>query len=223
MISIRLETIGKMVNKGVVAADIGTDHAFLPIWLIQNGIAGKVYACDINEGPLKTADANIREAGFQDRIVTVLADGLNGVPDDVDCIIIAGMGYYTAEHILEEAMERLPGMKQIIVEVNRDERLFRQWLSAHKFRITDEKLITDRRHDYAAIAFRAEEDRELCEEEILTGTEFMKKDRDIYEPYCRRNIRKIEKILQVCRRDDPRIPQLQKDLQMWKDQLQIQN
>ena len=75
----RINTISEMIMKGVILADIGTDHAFLPIMAVRNGTAVKAYACDISEGPLKTARANIAAEGLQDRIITVLGSGFDNV------------------------------------------------------------------------------------------------------------------------------------------------
>ena len=89
--NLRLKKIAEMISKGMIVADIGTDHAFLPIMLVQNGISDRVYACDVAEGPLKGARENIAKSGLSDRISTILTDGLHDVPMDTDCVVIAGM------------------------------------------------------------------------------------------------------------------------------------
>ena len=100
MISQRMIEIAKMVKTGMVVADIGTDHAFLPIYLVQKGISPHVYACDVREGPLAIAARNIASYGFDDRIEIILSDGFEKVPEDAETAVIAGMGFFTAKKIL---------------------------------------------------------------------------------------------------------------------------
>lgn len=92
------------LRAGGVVADIGTDHAYLPIELCRRGICRRAVACDINEGPISAARANIRAAGLSDRIDTLCTDGLHGVePYAPDDILIFGMGGELIVRILCEA------------------------------------------------------------------------------------------------------------------------
>lgn len=89
----RLSLCASFVRKGAKLADIGTDHAYLPIWLVTNNIVDTALACDINEGPLKSGQADIKKFGLSDRITLRLSDGLQNVSEnEADDIIIAGMG-----------------------------------------------------------------------------------------------------------------------------------
>ena len=108
----RLKAISALVPSGTILADIGTDHGYLPIDLVKRGICPKAYACDV--------------AG---KVFAILSDGFNQVPEDADCAVIAGMGWYTAQAILERAEERLPSFRRIIVQVNGDTDLLRKWIS----------------------------------------------------------------------------------------------
>lgn len=106
----RLACIAQMVRPGAVVADIGTDHAHLPVALVMEGICPHAYACDVAQGPLDRAKANILRHGQQERIPTILADGLAGVEQsDADTIVIAGMGGETIRDILQpSALARKP-------------------------------------------------------------------------------------------------------------------
>lgn len=91
-LSKRLQTIADFVKKGAVVADIGTDHAHIPIYLIKNNIISKAYACDINAGPLEKAKENINYYGIKN-IELRLSNGLEKLKtDEADTFIIAGMG-----------------------------------------------------------------------------------------------------------------------------------
>ena len=104
--NLRIQKIADMINKGVVLADIGTDHAFLPILAIKQKKVQKAYACDIAKGPLEIAKRNIQAENLDGQIETILSNGFEHVPQDVDVVVIAGMGYYTAKDILEAAGEK---------------------------------------------------------------------------------------------------------------------
>lgn len=212
--NLRIAEIAEMVKPGVIAADIGTDHAFLPILLVQNRKSEKVYACDINEGPLKAAQRNIAKEGLSSTIETILSDGLKQVPADTECVIIAGMGYYTCRDILEAAASRLNDLSQIIVEVNRNTKDMRQWISDHHYTIDDERLIRERGFDYIAISFTTAPHEAYSEQEILCGSSCLKAAKG-YDAYCERQIRKIDEILKVYKKEDARKEQLLCERSMW--------
>lgn len=191
----RIEEIAKMVRKGMVTADIGTDHAFLPIRLIRNGICPKVYACDITEGPLSAARRNIAKEKMEDRIIPVLSDGLDNVPGDAECIVIAGMGGRTAAGILDRAGARLKDLKQIIVEANSETELLRRWISDHGFTIRSERVIRDRKHDYVAVSFDCVPHAAYAEKEIVLGPVLMAECSPEFTAYCSRMSEKLGMIL----------------------------
>ena len=100
----RLLTAVRFVRNGKRFADIGTDHAYLPIYLINRGIITNAIAADINKGPLDKAHENICKYNLQDNIHTVLCDGLSKIePDSVDDIAIFGMGGELIVKIIDEA------------------------------------------------------------------------------------------------------------------------
>ena len=212
----RINTISEMIMKGVILADIGTDHAFLPIMAVRNGTAVKAYACDISEGPLKTARANIAAEGLQDRIITVLGSGFDNVPEDADCAVIAGMGYHTAAGILEKAAGRLPAMKQIIVEINKDTELIRQWISERGYTITDERVVREKGFDYVIVSFNTEKHEPYSAYEIECGPVLLQRKDEEFRQFSQRRAEKISSILRLCRSDDPRRAMLMQKLAYWQ-------
>ena len=99
----RLSLCASFVRDGVKIADIGTDHAYLPIWLLQSGKIEKALACDINEGPLQCGKADVLRYNLSDKITLRLSDGLKNVCEhEADDIIIAGMGGELIAKILSE-------------------------------------------------------------------------------------------------------------------------
>ena len=100
----RLLAVADLVSDGAYLADVGTDHAYLPLYLAELGKLSGAVASDIHKGPLESAEKNIREAGFSDLICTVLTDGLQGLdPYPVTDVAIAGMGGLMIKGILEKA------------------------------------------------------------------------------------------------------------------------
>ena len=217
--NVRMQKIAELVKKDSITADIGTDHAYLPVLLVEKGICRKVYACDIGEGPLKSAYETVHEHGLEENIELILSDGFDHVPDDIDCAVIAGMGYYTAAEILDKAAERLPSLKQIIVEVNRNVEMMRRWISDHHFTITNEIAVEDRGFDYIVIVFNTEYHETLTEEEILCGPVLKRNMDESYIRYVNRRIRMIDEILKVSRKEE-RNKELRKERSVWQNILE---
>ncbi|MBR6874655.1 MAG: SAM-dependent methyltransferase, partial [Ruminococcus sp.] len=99
----RLLACARLV-RGSRAADVGTDHGYLPMYLVQNGICESALACDINEKPLASARENIEKAGLSDKIGVYLSDGLGSVPcEGITDVIVAGMGGELIADIISRA------------------------------------------------------------------------------------------------------------------------
>ncbi|MCC8140910.1 MAG: class I SAM-dependent methyltransferase [Lachnospiraceae bacterium] len=141
-LSRRLERLAAYVTEGNRLADIGTDHAYLPIALVQAGRIPSAIAADVNEGPLLRADAHIRAAGLGNRIETRLSDGFSGIqPDETDTVMIAGMGGQLMKKILEGGAHCLASVSELVLQPQSEIGLVRGWLGKHGFCITDEDIV----------------------------------------------------------------------------------
>ena len=126
---------------GDSVADIGTDHAYLPLWLVSTGKSSHVFASDIADGPLAKAAETIK--GYEDRISLIKADGLKGVAaESIDCIVIAGMGGDMIERILSESGWSFDRMTLILQPMTKLPEL-RKWLWEAGFSVIDERLSED--------------------------------------------------------------------------------
>lgn len=148
----RLAAAASYGRRGKRVADIGTDHASLPIYLVGNGIAPSALACDINIGPLKSASKNISDAGLSGKIETLLTDGLMGTefyaPED---IYILGMGGELILRIIEAAPQTKNGGVRLILQPMTHAHDLRKGLYDGGFNIVDESLVRDRERVYQII------------------------------------------------------------------------
>jgi tRNA (adenine22-N1)-methyltransferase len=197
-LSKRLAQIASFVESGARLADIGTDHAYIPIALAQDGVIDFAVASDIGAGPCKIAKANIKQAGVEDKIVVRQADGLSGIKaeDDIDTIIIAGMGGELMVELLETGLTQLDGTESFILEPNRDDYTVRQWLAKHEFGILDEALLEDEGHVYPIIvAGQTSPEVPYTEADLVLGPVLKRKRGVVFEQQLARDIANQEYIL----------------------------
>ncbi|MBN6186155.1 tRNA (adenine(22)-N(1))-methyltransferase TrmK [Aneurinibacillus sp. BA2021] len=143
-LSQRLRTIGDMVKPGSRVADIGSDHAYLPTYVIQKGIATACIAGEVNEGPWKSAARQVQAAGLSERIDVRLGDGLAVLaPGEADTVCIAGMGGSLIAAILERGTKALEGVSQLLLQPNVAAPLVRRWLLANGWQLNREKIIEE--------------------------------------------------------------------------------
>lgn len=142
----RLTAVAAMVREGSRVADIGTDHARLPVWLVSCGKCPSAIASDLREGPARSAARNVQKAGLSEQISVRLGDGLNTVqPQEADDIVIAGMGGETIAAILGAVdWVRDPHYRLILQPMTRAEEL-RKWLLLNGFSIPSEQCISHKR------------------------------------------------------------------------------
>lgn len=141
-LSKRLQAVADFVTAGSQAADVGTDHGFLPIYLVQSGKCPSVIAMDIRKGPLACAQEHIAAAGLEDYIYTRLSDGLQQLSvGEADSIIIAGMGGCTVMHILDAGMELVSNVKELILGPQSEIAGVRMYLREHGMYIDKEELV----------------------------------------------------------------------------------
>lgn len=147
-LSARLQLIADLIPHGSRLADIGTDHAYLPVWLVQQGRISFAAACDVNAGPLERARSTAQRFGCTGALSFRLGDGLACVsPDEVDTIVIAGMGGETIAAILTAAPWTNGTDHRLLLQPMTKAELLRPWLAAHGYAIREEHLLYEN-HTY---------------------------------------------------------------------------
>lgn len=144
-LSTRLATVASFVEVGAVVADIGSDHAYLPCYLVHNGTVQKAIAGEVVKGPYESAVRNVRREGLSSAVTVRLANGLLAIEegDAVDTVTIAGMGGPLIATILDSGKDRLRGVKRIIAQPNIYAKAIRDWAIANEWLIVDEAILKE--------------------------------------------------------------------------------
>lgn len=191
MLSKRLQAVADMITPGKVVADVGTDHGYVPIYLVSHNIVEKAYAMDINKGPLEKANQHINEAGLEDRVKTILSDGMEKLEEGmVNSVVIAGMGGELIVKILKSSTV-LNSLDELILSPHRDNNLVRQFLLVNGWKIINEAMVEDNKKYYTIIKAVPGLDEAYLPEEIVYGKilleeknsklfQYLEKERDKY-------------------------------------------
>ena len=169
----RLEAALSFARQDAAAADVGTDHGYIPVALVGRGLAPRVVASDVNEGPLEAARRSAERFGVGTKIVTCLADGLCGLPlaeNGVRDVYICGMGGELIASIIDASPYVRQADVRLILQPMTMQPELRRYLAGAGFAVLDEKLCRDRGHVYCVIlAAYTGEVRTLSAVEALLG------------------------------------------------------
>ncbi len=207
VLSERLRMLARMVTPGNRVADVGCDHGFLSIYLVQRGISPGVVAMDIRKGPLSAAREHIDARGLGTYIETRLSDGLKELlPGEADTAVCAGMGGRLMERILRESREKVGELRELILQPQSELEEFRRFLREAGLRIVEEDMVReDGKYYFAmrAVPGRAtgEEDAEapgfpqrLCDR---FGGKLLEGRHPGLEQYLRQQERTLEKLAET--------------------------
>ena len=194
-LSKRLQRIADYVPAGSRVVDVGTDHGYIPLWLVENGLCASVIASDIREEPLKKAVNNARKAGAAEQIRFVLAAGLDGCrPEEVDVIIIAGMGGETILSILEAAP--WAHEKLLILQPQTKAAELRNWLNGQNYAMEDASLVDDSGRIYLVWKLSAGEKLPLTPADLYVDPVLRKKRDPLLRAYVDGLIKKMRSKIQ---------------------------
>lgn len=141
-LSKRLTAVAGMVTKGNVVCDVGCDHGYVSIYLVQRGISSHVIAMDVRKGPLSHAEDHIHMYGLCDYIETRLSDGVDELKEgEADTLILAGMGGRLMEGIITRGITKVHKLKELVLQPQSEIGLFRKFLRESGFVIVDEDMV----------------------------------------------------------------------------------
>lgn len=200
----RLKLIAEKVPVCRCVCDIGTDHAYIPIYLVINKVCKKAIASDIKSGPISKARENIRKHGLEESIETRIGSGLKPIrADECDVIIIAGMGGLLIREILNEDMEKARNATSIILQPMSDIEVVREWLYNNGFDIYDEGLACEGEKIYNVIAARwTGVPRQLDSIYHHIGEKLLENRDPLVEKYLNWRIRILDRIINEIKNTD---------------------
>lgn len=188
----RLQHLANLIPQGVRLADIGTDHGYLPVWLIQQGRIDRAIAADIAQEPLAHAKRTAEEYDTEN-IHFRLCSGLDGIgPEEVDYIVIAGMGGDTIVSILSAAPWTKNGVKLLLQPMTKVEML-RSWLADNGYCFTAESLVWDKEYLYPVMEVAGGARKKLTAAEEWGGTKL--EGDPLYGEYLTHQILRLQKAI----------------------------
>ena len=219
-ISRRLQSVAAFVQEGKRLADVGCDHGYIPIYLLQKKKIEKAIAMDINQGPLMRAKEHIQEWGLENYIDTRLSDGVKALkPNEVQSVVIAGMGGPLMEKILTEGNEVLQTVTELVLQPQSEIGRFRRFLIENGYEITHEEMILEDGKYYPIMRAVYGKAKEQTEAEYLYGKKLLQNRNPVLKEFLDREQVKAEELLEKLKNSQTpsakaRISELEKE---WKD------
>ncbi len=196
-LSDRLKEIAGMVTGGNVVCDVGTDHAYLAIYLIANKTAPRVIAMDVAKGPLSKAEHNIREYGLENQIETRLSDGVDKLkPHEAQTVIMAGMGGILICDLLSRGKEVLSTVDELILSPHTDAELVRKYLQENGYYIKEEQMLLEEGKYYIIMRVIHGEMEELTLCEYRYGKNLLQSRNHILLEYLQKEYLKFVKLFE---------------------------
>lgn len=195
-LSKRLQEVADFVPQGARLADIGSDHAYLPAYLVEHGRIDFAVAGEVVAGPYEISKRHVRERGLHNNICVKFANGLAAIDekDEIDCVTIAGMGGLLISEILEAGIDKLENVDKLILQPNKHEKELRQWLNLHNYNMVNETILKESGKFYEVIL--AEKGQEsLSELDLTFGPCLIKEKSPIFQEKWQKEAETLRKIL----------------------------
>ena len=204
-LSKRLLAATELVTKGNIVADIGCDHAYTSIYLCSEGIAPRVFAMDVNKGPLLAAEQHVAEAGLKDKITIRLSDGLAALaPGEADSILLCGMGGLLMMKILTDHPQVTASAKELILQPQSEVAQVRYFLHNAGYRITAERMVKEDGKFYVMMRAVKTEEPEAYDRECFYeyGRLLIEEKNEILKEFLHRERRLREDVLAALEKQD---------------------
>lgn len=196
-LSNRLKEIASFIPDNVKMVDIGCDHALLDIYLYKNRKNIKIIASDINENALEQAKKNIKKYKLDKSIETRLSNGLDNInSDEIDTIVISGMGSHTIVGILRMNQKKLINVDNIIIQSNNHIDFLRERILELNYYIDSEKLVKDNNIIYTIISFK-KGNKKYNKKEIYFGPYLLKENNNLFKEKNKQDLEKLEYLYKI--------------------------
>ena len=206
----RLSAAASFVRRGKRVCDVGTDHGYLAVFLLKEGMVPFVTACDVNEKPLQAAKAHAKQYDVLDRIGFILSDGLQAVPsENAEDIVICGMGGELIASIIGACSYIKEGDRRLILQPMTQIPFLRRYLLTNGFVIEREKAVCDRHHCYTVMMCRYA-DSPTAPDELFchTGMLPFEKTAESYQ-YLEREAQRLARIAAGVEKSNPQDERVQ--------------
>lgn len=196
-LSERLKKVANFVEDQAIIADIGSDHAYLPAYLVKNGKIQRAIAGEVVKGPYESAVKNVQKEGLNQEIDVRLANGLQAIEEDdlVDTVTIAGMGGTLISTILENGNDRLSTVQRLITQPNIHAIAIRRWAVQNGWKIIDEAILKEDDKIYEIVVLERGNEA-YTEKELLLGPVLMRECNPIFRDKWLREMKEWHRILQ---------------------------
>ena len=173
-LSKRLQAVADLVSEGQIVADVGTDHGYIPIYLLETKKCEKAIAMDINKGPLLRAKEHIAEHGLNQKIQVKLSDGVKALSaGECDCVVVAGMGGALAVKIMEEGREIFRSLREFVLQPQSELAKVRQYLWENEYCVIAEDMVLEDGKFYPMMKVKSGSSNPYTQVELRYGRELL--------------------------------------------------
>lgn len=219
-LSKRLQAVADLVSAGEIVADIGTDHGYIPIHLVQSDKCKKVFAMDINEGPYLRAKQHVAGYNLSNQIITRQSDGMKALEiSEATSIIIAGMGGGLVMKILEQDRRLWEGIHEMVLQPQSELAKVRTYLFENQWKIVEEKMIFEDGKYYPMMKVERGEDSVYSNAELEYGRILIQNRDQILKQFIKREIELKESVL--CSLEDKLGEHIEQRVNNLKEEVKI--
>lgn len=226
-LSKRLQAVADLVGEGLIVADVGTDHGYIPIYLLETEKCPKAIAMDINHGPLLRAREHIKAHGLDDKIEVRQSDGVKALSKgECNCVVIAGMGGALAISILEEGKTIFREIQEFVLQPQSELAKVRQYLWENGYTIVTEDMVLEDGKFYPMMKVRCGQASEYSQIELCYGKRLLEQKHPILKLFLEKEVRTKRLILKKLDSEtgehiENRKKELEEELFLAKEALQV--
>lgn len=196
-LSKRLQAVADLVSDGTVVADIGTDHGYIPIYLIESGKCKKAYAMDVNEGPLLRAKEHIAEHGLTEKILVRRSDGVKALNlGECDSVVVAGMGGALAIKIMEEGKDVFRNLKDFVLQPQSELTKVRRYLWEQEYCVIEEDMVQEDGKFYPMMKVTNGRSTAYSLIELRYGKKLLEQKHPVLHAFLEKEVQMKERILE---------------------------